>query len=176
MRREAKTINFSVIYGIGAFSLSKDLNIPRSEAQRYIDEYFTLYKGVKEFMEGTIKQAQKTGYVTTLLNRIRYIPELRSRNHNIRSFGERTAVNTPVQGTAADMIKLAMIAIHTRLRREYPDVRMLIQVHDELVFEVPERLADEVKPLVVNEMESVLDLDVPIKVEAHYGKNWDEAH
>ncbi len=176
MRREAKTINFSVIYGIGAFSLSKDLNIPRSEAQRYIDEYFALYKGVKEFMESTIRQAKKTGYVTTLLNRIRYIPEIKSKNNNIQRFGERTAVNTPIQGTAADMIKLAMIVIHQRLLNEYPDVKMIMQVHDELVFEVPERVADKVKQLVINEMESVLDLDVPIKVEAHYGKNWDEAH
>ncbi len=176
MRREAKTINFSVIYGIGAFSLSKDLNIPRSEAQRYIDEYFAVYKGVKEFMESTIKQVKKTGYVTTLLNRIRYIPEIKSRNNNIQRFGERTAVNSPIQGTAADMIKLAMIAIHTRLLSEYPNVKMIMQVHDELVFEVPESVKDEVKQLVVSEMESVLDLDVPIKVEADYGKNWDEAH
>jgi DNA polymerase-1 len=176
MRREAKTINFSVIYGISAFSLAKDLNIPRKEAQRYIDEYFTLYKGVKEFMEITIKQAKRTGYVTTLLNRIRYIPELKSKNNNIRNFGERTAVNTPIQGTAADMIKLAMIAIHKRLISDYPDVKMIMQVHDELVFEVPESRADDVKQLVVTEMESVLDLDVPIKVDAHYGKNWDEAH
>lgn len=176
MRREAKTINFSVIYGIGAFSLSKDLDIPRAEAQRYIDEYFTLYKGVKTFMDETIKQAKKTGYVTTLLNRLRYIPELNSKNTNIQRFGERTAVNTPVQGTAADMIKLAMIVIHKRLLAEYPAVKMMMQVHDELVFEVPEALQDEVKQLVVREMESVLELDVPIKVEAHYGSNWDQAH
>ncbi len=176
MRREAKTVNFSVIYGISAFSLSKDLNISRNEAQRYIDEYFALYKGVKHFVEDTIKLAHKQGYVTTLLNRIRYIPELISKNNNIRQFGERTAVNTPIQGTAADMIKLAMIAIHHRLRRDYSDVKMTMQVHDELVFEVPENYVDEIKSLVVTEMESVLDLAVPIKVDAHYGKNWDEAH
>ncbi len=176
MRREAKTVNFSVIYGIGAFSLSKDLNIPHNEAQRYIDEYFALYKGVKHFIEETVTETQKTGYVKTLLNRIRYIPEIRSKNHNIRQFGERTAVNTPIQGTAADMIKLAMIAIHTRLHNEYPDVKMIMQVHDELVFEVPESQREEVRELVVKEMESVLDMKVPIKVEAHYGKNWDEAH
>ncbi len=176
MRREAKTVNFSVLYGIGAFSLSKDLDIPRNQAQRYIDEYFTLYSGVKDFVEDTIRLARQQGYVTTLLNRIRYLPELNSKNNNIRSFGERTAVNTPIQGTAADMIKLAMIAIHNRFLKEYPGVKMIMQVHDELVFEIPETLAEEVETLVVSEMESVLDLNVPIKVEARYGQNWDEAH
>jgi len=176
MRREAKTVNFSVIYGISAFSLSKDLNIPRKEAQRYIDEYFSLYKGVKQFIDDTIALARQQGYVTTLLNRIRYIPDIHSRNHNVRQFAERTAVNTPIQGTAADMIKLAMIAIHNKLTQHYPDVKMIMQVHDELVFEVPENRADEIHSFVVSEMESVLDLKVPIKVDAHYGKNWDEAH
>jgi DNA polymerase-1 len=176
MRREAKTVNFSVIYGISAFSLSKDLDIPRKEAQRYIDEYFSLYKGVKQFIDDTIAFARKQGYVTTLLNRIRYIPDIHSKNHNLRQFAERTAVNTPIQGTAADMIKLAMIAIHKKLTRDDPDVKMIMQVHDELVFEVTEQRADEIRTLVVNEMESVLDLKVPIKVDAHYGKNWDEAH
>jgi DNA polymerase-1 len=176
MRREAKTVNFSVIYGISAFSLAKDLNIPRNEAQRYIDEYFALYKGVKQFVEETIKQTRQQGYVTTLLNRIRYIPEINSKNKNMRQFAERTAVNTPIQGTAADMIKLAMIAIHKKLIRDYPAVKMIMQVHDELVFEVPEHRVEEIRPIVVNEMESVLDLKVPIKVDAHYGKNWDEAH
>ena len=176
MRREAKTVNFSVIYGISAFSLSKDLDIPRSEAQRYINEYFTLYKGVKQYIEDTIELTKKQGYVTTLLNRIRYIPEIHSKNKNIRQFAERTSANTPIQGTAADMIKLAMIAIHKKLMNDYPDVKMIIQVHDELVFEVPEQRADEIRALVVTEMESVLDLQVPIKVDAHYGKNWDEAH
>lgn len=176
MRREAKTVNFSVIYGISAFSLSKDLNIPRSEAKRYIDEYFGLYQGVKDFVEETIKQTRKQGYVTTLLNRIRYIPEINSKNNNVRQFGERTAVNTPIQGTAADMIKLAMLAIDKRLKKDYPTVKMIMQVHDELVFEVPEQLKEEIRTLIVEEMESVLDLHVPIKVDAHYGKNWDEAH
>jgi DNA polymerase-1 len=176
MRREAKTVNFSVIYGISAFSLSKDLNIPRNEAQRYIDEYFSLYKGVKQFVDNTISSVRKQGYVTTLLNRIRYIPDIHSKNHNVRQFAERTAVNTPIQGTAADMIKLTMITIHNKLIRDYPDVKMIMQVHDELVFEIPEQRADEIRTLVVKEMESVLDLKVPIKVDAHYGKNWDEAH
>jgi DNA polymerase-1 len=176
MRREAKTVNFSVIYGISAFSLSKDLNIPRNEAQRYIDEYFSLYKGVKQFIDDTISSTRKHGYVTTLLNRIRYIPDIHSKNHNVRQFAERTAVNTPIQGTAADMIKLAMIAIHNKFMRGYPDVKMIVQVHDELVFEITENRTDEIRNLVVNEMESVLDLKVPIKVDAHYGKNWDEAH
>ncbi len=176
MRREAKTVNFSVIYGISAFSLSKDLNSPRQEAQRYIDGYFSLYKGVKQFVDETIELARKQGYVTTLLNRIRYIPEIHSKNNNVRQFAERTAVNTPIQGTAADMIKLAMIAIHKKLITDYRDVKMIMQVHDELVFEVPTHRTEEIRTFVVNEMESVLDLKVPIKVDAHYGKNWDEAH
>lgn len=176
MRREAKTVNFSVIYGISAFSLAKDLNIPRHEAQRYIDEYFRLYKGVNQFINDTIELTRQQGYVTTLLNRIRYIPEIHSKNNNVRQFGERTAVNTPIQGTAADMIKLAMIAIHERLTRDFPETKMIMQVHDELVFEVPEAQAEEVRELVVKQMEAVLDLRVPIKVDAYYGKNWDEAH
>ncbi|PID60395.1 DNA polymerase I [candidate division KSB3 bacterium] len=176
MRREAKTVNFSVIYGISAFSLSKDLNIPRSEAQRYIDEYFALYQGVQEFINATIDEAKTTGYVKTLLDRIRYIPEIHSKNSNVRRFGERTAVNTRIQGTAADMIKLAMISIHRQLPTTYPDVKMIMQVHDELVFDVPEAQADDFRDFAVREMESVLDLKVPIKVEAHYGSNWDEAH
>lgn len=176
MRREAKTVNFSVIYGISAFSLSKDLNISRQEAQRYIDEYFALYQGVKHFIDETIALTRQQGYVTTLLNRIRYIPDIHSKNASLRQFAERTAVNTPIQGTAADMIKLAMIAIHKRLLRDYPMVKMIMQVHDELVFEVPETLSEEVRTLVVQEMESVLDLNVPIKVDAHFGRNWDEAH
>lgn len=175
MRREAKTVNFSVIYGIGAFSLSKDLNLPRKEAQRYIDEYFALYQGVKRFIEATIALAREQGYVTTLLNRIRYIPDIHSKNHNMRQFAERIAVNTPIQGTAADMIKLAMIAIHRQLG-QYPGVKMIVQVHDELVFEVPEQQMEAVRAFVVREMESVLDLNVPIVVDAQYGRNWDEAH
>jgi DNA polymerase-1 len=150
MRREAKTVNFSVIYGISAFSLAKDLNIPRHEAQRYIDEYFRLYKGVNQFINDTIELTRQQGYVTTLLNRIRYIPEIHSKNNNVRQFGERTAVNTPIQGTAADMIKLAMIAIHERLTRDFPETKMIMQVHDELVFEVPEAQAEEVREWLLN--------------------------
>ena len=176
MRREAKTVNFSVIYGISAFSLAKDLNVPHAAAQRYIDGYFDFYKGVQRFVDETIKQTQKDGYVTTLLNRIRYISDINSNNANMRQFAERVAVNTPIQGTAADMMKLAMIALHTRLLADYPDVRMILQVHDELVFEVPEAKADAVRDLVVEQMSSVLKLNVPLNVEARYGKNWDEAH
>ena len=176
MRREAKTVNFSVIYGISAFSLAKDLNLPRSAAQRYIDEYFALYRGVRRYVDDTIALARKQGYVTTLLNRMRYIPDIAGKNANARQFAERTAVNTPIQGTAADMIKLAMITIQQKLTRDYPDVKMIMQVHDELVFEVPEKRMAEIKAFVVHEMEAVLDLRVPIKVDAHYGKNWDEAH
>ena len=150
--------------------------MPHAAAQRYIDGYFDFYKGVQRFVDETIKQTQKDGYVTTLLNRIRYISDINSNNANMRQFAERVAVNTPIQGTAADMMKLAMIALHTRLLADYPDVRMILQVHDELVFEVPEAKADAVRDLVVEQMSSVLKLTVPMNVEAHYGKNWDEAH
>ena len=176
MRREAKTVNFSVIYGISAFSLAKDLNIPRGAAQRYIDGYFDFYKGVRKYVDETIAQAQKDGYVTTLLNRIRYIPDINSKNASVRQFAERTAVNTPIQGTAADMIKLAMLALHARLLRDFPAARMMMQVHDELVFEAPEAQAEPLREVVVEQMSSVLKMRVPMKVEAHYGKNWDEAH
>jgi DNA polymerase-1 len=174
LRRKAKAVNFGIIYGIGSFSLSKDLGISTKEAQQYINNYFARYVGVKRYLDKMIEKARTEGYVTTLLNRIRYIPEIKSKDWSTRQFGERTAINTPIQGTAADMIKLAMIRIHRQLKEKFPEVKMILQVHDELVFEVPENQVELVKSLVKEGMETVLELSVPIKVDIHVGRNWND--
>jgi DNA polymerase-1 len=176
MRRKAKAVNFGIIYGISAFGLAQDIGVSNTEAKRYIDSYFTRYPKVREFLDKTIQDAKENGYVTTLLGRRRFIPELSSSTASVRSFGERTAVNTPIQGTAADLIKLAMIHIHQRLKQEHLQSKMILQVHDELVFEVADSEIDLMKKLVKEEMEGVLMLSVPIKVDMGVGKNWDEAH
>jgi DNA polymerase-1 len=176
MRRKAKAVNFGIIYGISAFGLAQDIGVSNSEARRYIDNYFARYPKVREFLDRTIEDAKTRGYVTTLLGRRRFIPELASSTAAVRSFGERTAVNTPIQGTAADLIKLAMIHIQARLKRQNMQARMILQVHDELVFESPDGEIEAMKTLVREEMEGVLTLSVPIKVDMGVGKNWDEAH
>jgi DNA polymerase-1 len=176
MRRTAKTVNFGVIYGISPFGLSEALNIGREDARKYIAQYFNRHPGVKEYMERTIREAEKNGYVTTLLGRTRPIPELKSRNKNIRQQGERLAVNSPVQGTAADIIKIAMVNIRKRLRKESVMARMILQVHDELLFELRESEVEGVGKIVREEMEGALGLSVPLKVEIGHGRNWDEAH
>jgi DNA polymerase-1 len=176
MRRTAKTVNFGVIYGISPFGLSEALNIGREDAKKYIGQYFERHPGVKKYMERTVREAGEKGYVTTLLGRKRPIPELRSHNRNIRQQGERLAVNSPVQGTAADIIKIAMIKIRERLRRESLKAEMVLQVHDELLFELPESEAEGVRRIVKEEMEGALALCVPLKVEIGRGKNWAEAH
>jgi DNA polymerase-1 len=176
MRRTAKTVNFGVIYGISPFGLSEALNIGREDARKYIAQYFDRHPGVKEYMERIIKEAEKNGYVTTLLGRTRPIPELKSRNKNIRQQGERLAVNSPVQGTAADIIKIAMINIGKRLRKESGMARMILQVHDELLFELRESEVEGVGKIVKEEMEGALGLSVPLKVEIGHGRNWAEAH
>ena len=176
MRRKAKAVNFGIIYGISAFGLAQDIGVSNSEAKRYIDNYFARYPGVREFLDRTIEEAKTKGSVFTLLGRRRFIPELASSNAAVRSFGERMAVNTPIQGTAADLIKLAMINIQKRLKREERRSKMILQVHDELVFEVPDPEIDAMKKLAREEMEGVLKLIVPIKVDMGVGKNWDVAH
>lgn len=177
LRRQAKTINFGIIYGMGAFSLSKELGISRKMAQTYIDHYFARYKGVKTFIDNAIETAEKTGMTSTLLGRIRQIPEIRSPNRNLRGFAERTAVNTPIQGTAADLIKLAMIRIDGIFKEKKLESAMLLTVHDELVFEVAPDELDTVRDLVRETMENVWpDLKVPLKVNIDIGKNWAEAH
>jgi len=176
MRRKAKAVNFGIIYGISAFGLAQDIGVSNAEAKRYIDNYFARYPKVRDFITRTIEQAKKTGYVTTLLGRKRYIPELSSSAAPVRNFGERMAVNTPIQGTAADLIKLAMITIHRLIKERSYGTRMILQVHDELIFEVPDGEIETMKKLVKQEMEEVLKLAVPIKVEMGVGKNWDQAH
>jgi DNA polymerase-1 len=176
MRRKSKAVNFGIIYGISAFGLAQDIGVSNAEAKRYIDSYFARYPKVREFIDRTIEETKARGYVTTLLGRRRFIPELASSTAAVRNFGERTAVNTPIQGTAADLIKLAMIHIQARLKREELLSRMILQVHDELVFEVPDREISTMKTIVREEMEGVLTLSVPIKVDMGVGKNWDEAH
>ncbi len=176
MRRKAKAVNFGIIYGISAFGLARDIGVSNTEAKRYIDSYFARYPQVREFIDKTIGTAKTKGYVTTLFGRRRFIPELASSVAAVRNFGERMAVNTPIQGTAADLIKLAMINIQQRLAREKIRSTMILQVHDELVFEVPEQEIDMMKKLAREEMEGVLKMAVPIKVDMGIGKNWDEAH
>ncbi|MCC6544816.1 MAG: DNA polymerase I [Nitrospirae bacterium] len=175
MRRRAKAINFGIVYGISPYGLAMDIGITQQEAREYIDNYFLRYRGVKSFIEDTIVKAKELGYVTTLLNRRRYVPELASDDNGVRQFGERVAVNTPVQGSAADMIKLAMINIQRRLVREGLKAKMILQVHDELLFEVPEEELAAAKDIVIEEMEGVMALSVPIKADSGVGKNWREA-
>jgi DNA polymerase-1 len=176
MRREAKVINFGVIYGMSAFGLSRELNISQKKAQEYIDGYFSRFSGVRTFIDGLVEGARERGFVTTLLNRRRYLPDINGSNAQVRQFAERTAINTPIQGTAADLIKVAMLRIAGEIEERKLAARMIMQVHDELVFEVPEGEVAEVMDLVRRQMEGVIDLKVPLKVEIASGKNWDEAH
>ena len=176
IRRRAKEINFGIIYGMGAYGLSQRLNISPEEAQNFITNYFAQYPGVNDFMIGTIADAHKKGYVTTMLNRRRYLPDINSDSRRSREFAERTAINTPIQGTAADLIKVAMINIHRRLQKENLRSRIILQVHDELVFEAPEEELSILEKLVREEMSQAIKLDVPIKVDVGVGENWLEAH
>lgn len=176
LRRQAKAINFGIIYGMSPFGLSKQLNISQKMAKTYIDNYFRRYKGVKAFMDQTVEAAGKTRATSTLMGRIRQLPDITSSNHNIRSFAERTAINTPIQGSAADLIKLAMIRCDGQLKENGLQSAMLLTVHDELVFEVPPEEMETVKTLVKEVMETVWSLHVPLKVNLAWGKNWAEAH
>ncbi|RYM06910.1 DNA polymerase I [Sporolactobacillus sp. THM7-7] len=175
MRRHAKAVNFGIIYGISDYGLSQNLGITRKEAARFIDKYLESYPGVRRYMDNIVRKARKDGYVTTLLNRRRYLPDIRSRNFNRRSFAERTAMNTPIQGSAADVIKQAMIIMDRRLRERHLKSRMLLQVHDELIFEVPEEELDTMKVIVPDVMEHAVALDVPLKVECSCGPTWYDA-
>jgi DNA polymerase-1 len=172
-RRRAKAVNFGIVYGISPFGLSQQLGIDTKEAKRYIENYFERYSGVREWINVTLEHARRDEKVSTLHGRIRPIPDIHSRNPNLRGFAERTATNTPLQGTAADLIKVAMIRIHRDLIDRKLKTRMLLQVHDELVFEVPEAEVDEVRALVQERMENVHpELTVPLKVEVGVGPNW----
>ena len=176
LRRQAKVINFGIIYGMGAFRLSKDLGISQKMAKTYIDNYFSRYLGVKTFIDQVITTARKTGYTTTLLGRIRPLPDINSKNHNLRQFAERTAVNTPIQGTAADLIKLAMIQLDKAIVKANLKSAMLLSVHDEIILEAPYEELDQIKAIVKKEMEGIWQLKVPLKVNFDTGPNWSEAH
>ncbi len=176
LRRKAKAVNFGIVYGIGAFSLAKDIDTSVAEAQRYIDDYLTHFSGVKRYMESVVESAEKTGCSVTLFGRKRDIPELRAANKNIKALGKRLAMNTPIQGTAADIIKLAMIRVYQRLEKELPEARLILQVHDELIVEAPEELAEKARIILKEEMEKAADLAVPLLVDAKIGKTWYDAH
>ncbi|MCE3019620.1 DNA polymerase I [Parvimonas micra] len=174
-RRSAKAVNFGIVYGISDYGLSKDLNITRNEARQYIDGYLNTYPNIKNYMEEIVKIAKKDGYVTTILGRKRYIPEIKSKNFNIRSFGERIALNTPIQGSAADIIKLAMIKVYKRLKEEKVNAKLILQIHDELIIECDEKEKDIVKNILKESMENVYKLDLPLKVDVFEGRNWFES-
>ena len=175
MRRAAKAVNFGIVYGISAFSLSQDLGVTVADAKAYMDAYFARFPGVKQYMDGVIERAKAEGYVETLFHRRRALPEIKSSNYGMRSFGERVALNMPIQGTAADIIKLAMVKVSERLKQEGLAAKLIMQVHDELIVECPEAEAAAVQELLTEEMEGVYALAVPLTAEAHSGKNWLEA-
>src|SRR5947199_5890112 len=171
-RREAKVVNFGIVYGLSPFGLSQNLGIEPSEAKLFIETYFEKYNGVRAFIDRTLEETRRDGKVKTLFGRVRPIPDINSKNFNLRGFAERTAVNTPLQGTAADLIKLAMIRIDASILERGLKARMTLQVHDELVFEVPENEIDSMRSLVREQMEQVHPLAVPLMVEIGVGKNW----
>ena len=171
-RNRAKAVNFGIVYGISPFGLAANLNIDQKEARLYIDRYFERYAGVRAYIDRVLEETRAEQRVRTLFGRSRPIPDIQSRNANLRGFAERTAVNTPLQGTAADLIKIAMIRIDTRLREENRKARMTLQVHDELLFDVPEDEAETLRTMVKHEMENVIELSVPIIADAELGTNW----
>lgn len=174
-RSRAKAINFGIVYGLSDYGLSRDIKIPIKEAKRYIDNYFERYMGVKDYLDSAIKEGKNNGYVKTLMNRLRYIPEINSSNRNVKMLGERLAMNTPIQGTAADIIKIAMVKVASRIKTEGLKSRLILQVHDELVLEVEKNEFEIVKALVIDEMENAVALKVPLIVDVKWGKNWYEA-
>ena len=175
-RRMAKAVNFGIIYGLSAFGLSRQLNISRKDAKDFIDQYFLLYSKVRDFMDNTIAEARECGYTLTMFNRRRYLPDLKSDNRQIRESAERVAINSPIQGSAADLIKVAMIRLSRNLKKMKLNSKMILQVHDELVFECPVREKKEIESLVRKEMEEACTLSVPLVVDIGWGKNWNEAH
>jgi DNA polymerase-1 len=176
MRRNAKSVNFGIIYGMSAFGLSEQLQIPRAEAGEIIKQYFIKYPRVKEYMDLSIERARENGYVETIMGRRRNLPDINSTNATVRGYAERNAINAPIQGTAADIIKLAMINIHADLKRLNTKSKMVLQVHDELVFDVHVDELDMLKPLIHDRMMNAVSLTVPLEVEVGVGQNWLEAH
>ena len=174
-RRNAKAVNFGIVYGISEFSLAEDIGVSRYEAKDYIDSYLANYRGVRDYMKQVVADAREIGYTQTMYGRRRYIPELKASNFNVRSGAERIALNTPIQGTAADLIKLAMIRVDQALEKNFPQAKLILQVHDELIVECPEQIAPQVAELVSREMEQVATLTVPLMAEAKWGKSWFDA-
>ena len=174
-RRHAKAVNFGIVYGISEFSLAEDIGVSRYEAKAYIDSYLSHYSGVRAYMKQIVEDARSQGFTTTVYGRRRNIPEIKSANFNIRQGAERIALNTPIQGTAADLIKLAMIRVDTALRERFPEAKLLLQVHDELIVECPEAIAQQVAELVSEQMQRVATLSVPLLAEAKWGTSWYEA-
>ena len=172
MRRSAKAVNFGIIYGISSFGLGKDLGISAKKAKEYIDKYFETYSDVKKYMDENVERAKKDGYITTLFGRRRVINELKSSNYNVRSFGERAAMNMPLQGSSADIIKIAMINVFKKLTEQNLRAKLVLQVHDELVIDCPEEEAEIVSEILKTEMENAVILKVPLTVEVGCGKNW----
>ena len=176
LRRNAKAVNFGIVYGISSFGLSQDLSISRKEAQEYIENYFKTFPGIKKFLDTTVADAKKNGYVTTLYGRRRPMPELKSSNFMQRSFGERVAMNAPIQGTAADIIKIAMNRVAGALEKENLKSKLILQVHDELLIEAAEDEEEKVREILSREMKHAADLKVSLEIDMHSGKNWYEAH
>lgn len=176
MRRSAKAVNFGIVYGIGAYSLSQDIGVSVKQADEYIRAYLEKYSGVARYMEQTVESAKKDGYVKTMFGRRRYVPELKASNKNVQALGKRIAMNTPIQGTAADVIKLAMVRVYNRLKNELPEARLILQVHDELIVEADEKDAVRAAEILREEMENAVALSVPLTVDAKTGESWYEAH
>ena len=174
-RSSAKAVNFGIVYGISDFGLSEQLNISKKQAKKYIEQYLEKYSGIKKFMEEIVEEAKEKGYVETLFHRRRYIPELNSNNYMVRQFGARAAMNTPIQGTAADIMKIAMINVYNRLRKEKLDAQIILQVHDELIIETKIEEKEIVKTILKEEMENAMKLKVPLKVEVSEAENWYDA-
>ena len=174
-RSNAKAVNFGIIYGISSFGLSQGLSITRKEAEVYIQKYFAAYPKIKDFLDGLVAEGKEKGCVYTMFHRKRPIPELSSSNFMQRSFGERVAMNSPIQGTAADIIKLAMIYVYQRLKRDVPDAKLILQVHDELIVEAPEEEAEKAAALLTEEMRGAAELAVPLLADAGTGKSWYDA-
>ena len=175
-RSNAKTINFGIIYGVSAFGLSQQTNLSRTESKELIEAYYSTYPKLRSYIQEQIDFARDNGYVTTILGRRRYLKDINSQNAIVRGSAERNAINAPIQGSAADIIKLAMIAIQKGLKSEHKDSKMILQVHDELVFDVPKNEIDEIKILIKEEMENTFKLEVPLVVDIGIGTNWLEAH
>lgn len=176
LRSKAKAVNFGIVYGIGAFSLSKDIGVSMTKASEYIRAYLSKYSGIAHYMDKTVAKARHDGYVETMFGRRRYIKELAAKNKNLQSFGERVAKNTPIQGTAADIIKIAMIRVYNKLRESKLDAKLILQVHDELIVEAKEDCADKAAALLKEEMENAVKLTVPMTVDVNIGKTWYDTH